>query len=85
MTVTDIDRISAVQNKLFEVKAWVDETLKILNYVVIDTEHKAFRDNSSVGLPLSKAGLYPGQYQEDTITAEVEGDTEEEEEEECTS
>ena len=83
MTITDIDRITAVQNKLFEVKAWVDETLKILNYVCIDKEHRDFKLT-----PLSKAaGIYPGQFAEplmgDQIIAEEVGDAEEEEE--CSS
>jgi hypothetical protein len=72
MTITDIDRISAVQSKLYEVKAWVDETLKILNYVRIDKEHEVFTTTSSSKAP----DLYPGQYREDTISAEIEGDEE---------
>jgi len=40
MDITDMDRINAVQQKLCEVKTWVDETLRILNYVCIDEAHK---------------------------------------------
>lgn len=70
MTVTDIDRIAAVQNKLFEVKEWVDETLKILNYVRIDKEHEAYTQRASSN------ATYPGQYPpkvEEEISADFKG------------
>ena len=58
MDITDMDRINAVQQKLCEVKTWVDETLRILNYVCIDEAHKQFKATT----PLSKANkIYPGQ------------------------
>ena len=72
MEITDMDRLFAVQNKLSEVKTWVDETLRILHYVCVDEAHRQFTDNE----PLSKAandGLYPGQI---TEIATAEEDTE---------
>ena len=61
MDITDMDRINAVQQKLCEVKTWVDETLRILNYVCIDEAHKQFKATT----PLSKANKnYPGQLPE---------------------
>ena len=55
-----MDRINAVQKKLCEVKTWVDETLRILNYVCIDETHKKFKEQRNK--PLSKANkIYPGQ------------------------
>ena len=61
MDITDMDRINAVQQKLCEVKTWVDETLRILNYVCIDEAHKQFKTTT----PLSKANkIYPGQLAE---------------------
>ena len=61
-----MDRINAVQHKLCEVKTWVDETLRILNYVCIDEAHKKFKATTPPPLmivkPLSKANkIYPGQ------------------------
>ena len=63
MDITDMDRINAVQQKLCEVKTWVDETLRILNYVCIDEAHKQF----------SKANkIYPGQLAEQINDNETE-------------
>jgi len=74
MDITDMDRINAVQQKLCEVKTWVDETLRILNYVCIDEAHKQFKATT----PLSKAAvLYPGQLAEQI--------NDNEEKEECSS
>jgi len=66
MDITDMDRINAVQQKLCEVKTWVDETLRILNYVCVDEAHKKFKagEVTWVDKPLSKATLYPGQLSE---------------------
>ena len=71
MDITDMDRINAVQHKLCEVKTWVDETLRILNYVCVDEAHKQFKAGEITWMdkPLSKAivqpiGLYPGQLAE---------------------
>jgi len=70
MDITDLDRLNAVQHKLSEVKNWVDETLRILNYVCVDEAHKRFKHRPSPPQPLSKAnGLYPGQI-EDRSSAE---------------
>jgi len=71
MDITDMDRINAVQQKLCEVKTWVDETLRILNYVCIDEAHKKFKATT----PLSKANkIYPGQLaeQRDDNSEEIE-------------
>ena len=82
-TITDMDRLNAVQHKLFEVKSWVDETLRILNYVCIDEDHKAFkRSNNDNNITTtdeasSKAnGLYPGQLADTTFQAKEEEDIE---------
>ena len=64
MDITDMDRINAVQQKLCEVKTWVDETLRILYYVCVDESHKKFKSQQqscSYQPPLSKVDLYPGQ------------------------
>ena len=62
MDITDMDRINAVQQKLCEVKTWVDETLRILNYVCVDEAHKKFKEANKIIQPSSKAAsLYPGQ------------------------
>ena len=76
MDITDMDRINAVQQKLCEVKTWVDETLRILNYVCIDEAHKQFKAST----PLSNASTYPGQLKDITLVAD-----EETEEVECSS
>ena len=77
MGINDMDRINAVQQKLCEVKTWVDETLRILNYVCIDEAHKQFK---STNAPLSKAATYPGQLPDiTTLKTEESGD------EECSS
>ena len=69
MGITDMDRLNAVQQKLCEVKTWVDETLRILNYVCIDEAHKAFKTKETTHTPPSKAaGLYPGQLKEAPLT-----------------
>ena len=68
MEITDMDRLNAVQHKLFEVKTWVDETLRILNYVCIDEDHKAFK-------AASKATTYPGQLADITFEADDIEDT----------
>jgi len=69
MDITDMDRINAVQHKLCEVKTWVDETLRILNYVCIDEAHKQFKST----IPPSKAtDLYPGQLSDITHKADEE-------------
>ena len=79
MDITDMDRINAVQQKLCEVKTWVDETLKILNYVCVDEAHKKFKEANKIIQPLSKAaGLYPGQLSDIALKAD-------EEAEECSS
>ena len=49
MDITDLDRLNAVQHKLSEVKNWVDETLRILNYVCVDEAHKRFKQRPSPG------------------------------------
>jgi len=83
MDITDMDRINAVQQKLCEVKTWVDETLRILNYVCVDEAHKKFKEANKIIQPLSKAnrqqtvGLYPGQLAEQI--------NDNEEKEECSS
>jgi len=69
MDITDMDRINAVQHKLCEVKTWVDETLRILNYVCVDEAHKKFKAQeyklNAQLQPLSKANKnYPGQLAE---------------------
>ena len=71
MDITDMDRINAVQQKLCEVKTWVDETLRILNYVCIDEAHKAYKEKEIVPGTIScmynssKADkIYPGQLAE---------------------
>ena len=71
MEITDMDRLTAVQSKLCEVKTWVDETLRILNYVCIDEAHRKFKDNEPQCVSNASGGLYPGQI--------VAGETSEEE------
>ena len=71
MEITDMDRINAVQQKLCEVKTWVDETLRILNYVCVDEAHKRFKEsvklvNKTLKPPSKAKGLYPGQLAEQT-------------------
>jgi len=80
MDITDMDRINAVQQKLCEVKTWVDETLRILNYVCVDEAHRQFKAGGItwVDKPLSKASTYPGQLKDITLVAD-------EETEECSS
>ena len=84
MDITDMDRINAVQQKLCEVKTWVDETLRILNYVCVDEAHKKFKAQeyklNAQLQPLSKASTYPGQLKDITLVAD-----EETEEVECSS
>ena len=73
MDITDMDRINAVQQKLCEVKTWVDETLRILNYVCVDEAHKQFKaqEYKMDTQPLSKAvNLYPGQLEDITHIAD---------------
>ena len=80
MDITDMDRINAVQHKLCEVKTWVDETLRILNYVCVDEAHKQFKAGEITWMdkPLSKANKnYPGQLAEQI--------NDNEEKEECSS
>ena len=61
MDITYMDRINAVQHKLCEVKTWVDETLKILNYVCIDEDHKQFSKAASHDNAYKTDNLYQGQ------------------------
>ena len=75
MDITDMDRINAVQQKLCEVKTWVDETLRILNYVCVDEAHKKFKEANKIIQPLSKAtDLYPGQLEDITHIADEENE-----------
>lgn len=71
MEITDMDRINAVQKKLCEVKTWVDETLRILNYVCVDEAHKKFKTNN-MERPSKAVEIYPGQLKDITNIADEE-------------
>ena len=86
MNITDVDRIDIVQQKLFNIRQFAEETLKILNYICIDKQHDEFKQQSYAG----KAEGYAGQYtKKDPLLvgeeATQQDSIEEEEVEECLS